>query len=397
MRTITEKDRRGLLVAFRRFLRAMSGERISAQAGGPLLDEALEAGLSFDALLNRENWGRALEVVPDLTARDYVKIMCENGIEVKELTEEPRWHELENGFGVIAEAAHDFFMEVSGRGGKWNIPSALTNLAKAVREHSLQAILSEDLIGRLTAGDDAMTYFGYIEAIARDFDSLDIDDTPTPAQLLREKQQEEAVLAATTEENPAPDGHENNEATESGPGTRAEDEYELETELDDSPFPEEEEIENTHGMVANFRLGAEPDMIKRSALRDVLENYTPAELAGIVDAVEGGRAETIGGLLDALARGRFDPALETADAAAIHRSVNADLMVSFIGCVRMQGIEMDEELAARYDILHDSWDLRTPQARKLHKLKDLVISSGTDDPDLLEAIRDIERLYASEG
>ena len=44
MRTITEKDLRGLLVAFRTFIRPLSGERISQQAGIPLITKALDAG-----------------------------------------------------------------------------------------------------------------------------------------------------------------------------------------------------------------------------------------------------------------------------------------------------------------------------------------------------------------
>ena len=74
-------------------------------------------------------------------------------------------------------------------------------------------------------------------------------------------------------------------------------------------------------------------------------------------------------------------------------SICGDLLPTFINCVRTQGIDMDEETAGQYDILHDSWDLRSPETRKLQKLKKLIYSAAHDDPDLLSAIPDIERLY----
>lgn len=386
MRIITKKDKRGLLVAFRRFLKAMSGERISQQAGEPLLESALEAGISFDAILNRENWGRARELVPDLSAADYIEMLCTNRIEVRDLAEEPNWHENENGFAVIAEAAHDFFMEVSGRGGKWNIPSALLNLAKAIRDHSLQAILSEELIEKLTRDDPEMNYFNFVQTIARDFNAIDIDDEPTEHQLKRSEEMDAIVRAAAEE----PEDGEEAQPRDGIPGAEAAD-------FSDEPFPEETEgeLSRMFEVDVNFII-PDPNNTKRQAVRDALDNYTPEELLPIVDTINNGRRETLNTIIDIIVDGRFDPSLESMKAREIHRALNIDLQPSFIACVNTQrGIHVDEETAGKFDILHDSWDLRPAPMRKLYKLKMLVNQSETKDPDLLEAVADIERLYAN--
>lgn len=389
MRVITKKDKRGLLVAFRRFLKAMSGERISQQAGEPLLESALDAGISFDALLNRENWGRAKEIMPELTAADYVEMLRDNRIEVRDLADEPNWHEVDNGFAVIAEAAHDFFMEICGRGGKWNIPSALINLAKVIRDHSLQAILSEELIEKLTKEDAEMNYFTFIQAIAHDFNAIEIDDEPTEQQQKRREEMDALVKAAI--EGAQEPGSEEEAAPEGGP----------EEEVIDEPYPENEgpEGDGISDMARMFDTNfiiPDPNKIKRDAIREVLDNYTPEELLSIVDTINNGRRETVNTLIDILVDGKFDPTLESAKARDIHKAINIDLMPSFISCVNTQeGIHVDESQAEKFDILHDSWDLRPVAARKLYKLKLLIKEAETKDPDVIEALCDIERLYAA--
>ena len=389
MRTITTKDKRGLLIAFRIFLRAMSGERLSQQAGGELLEQALAAGLTFDELLNKENWGRALAVVPNLTAKEYVDILSEHRIDVKEIKEEPMWHDINNGFGMVAEAAHDFFLEVSGRGGKWNIPSALTNLAKVIREHSLQAIMSEKLIEEVTSGDADMTYFGYLDAIVKDFDSLSVDTSLTEEQARRREEDETTVKAAITDEL------QQTEETPAEKGPAENEEYE---QPEDAPYPEGpgegDELNTVAQFETMFVAQNTPREMKKDGLRLVLVNYTPSELLGLVKTIEGGENMYITDIIDFLTDGRFDPAAESAETKKIHQNISADLMPMFIDCVHSQNIEMDDTLASNYDILKDSWDLRTPQVRKLHKLKKLIVTYGLEDQDLMEAIGDIEELYS---
>lgn len=381
MRKFTDQDKRGLLVAVRVFLHALSGERLSQQAGIPLIEKLLEAGVSVDAFLNKENWGRALEKNPDLTFKDYVNMLTEGSIVIREIKDEKMWHETAYGFAVIAEAAHDFFMEITGRGGKWNIPSALTNLAKAIRNYSLQAVLSEELITRVIEGDEEMTYFGYILTVAEDFNKLGIADEPSEAQLARRKK-----------ENPGNGPEENaGKKTQQAVNQPEPEEPNDDEAPEDSPYPEMMEETGFETVVVTQ---ANPDETKKATLRTVLGNYSPNEILGLVKTIDGGMDLPIDEILNRLAKGQFSVEMEDAKTEEIHRSINADLLPSFVDCINIQGREMNEELAAEYDILHDSWDMRTPEVRKLHKLLKLIYTEGKDDPDLLASVKDIEDLYA---
>lgn len=395
MRIFTDNDKRGLLIALRVFLRNLNGERLSQASGIPLIEKALDAGLSVDELLNKGNYGRAVEVQPELTFAEYVDILCDRRIEVKGIKDEPMWHDTANGFGIIAEAAHDFFMEVSGKGGKWNIPSALVNLAKAIRAYSLQAVLSETLIKEVIGDNPEMTYFNYILAIVKDFNSLSIDNEPTEAQLNRQKEEEEFIR--TNVEDPVHEDEspeKRNEGPEQGDGAEEpepEEEY-TDERPEDEPFPPEEEYipEGFESVVVTQQSPAD---IKKNCLRTVLGNYSVNELLGLVKTIKDGMDIPVDEVLNRLANGRFEPKLEDAATQKIHQEINADLILSFISCVRVQGREMDEETATEYDILHQNWDLRTPAVRKRHKLLRLILTEGKDDPDLLDAIQDIEKMY----
>ena len=390
MRIITEKDKQGLLHAFRVFIRAMSGERILQKAGDTMLDKALSGGISFDELLNKENWGRASEVVSGLTAKDYIDVLVERRIEVRPFTEEPGWDEPAGGFIVIAEAAHDFFLNVTGRGGKWNIPSALTNLAKTIQQYSLQALLSEALISQVEGKLPECTWFVYIEYILKDYKTLTIDTGLTEAQEQRKALDKDAVDAAVEVETTI-------ETQEAAPS--ADEGPEEEVMPEDEPYPEvhdPNEEESLSGIETTFLMQYSPFDLKRNSLKLVLENYSLVEIQSIARTIEGGENLPLSEIIDHLTKGQFDPALEGPEGRNIHQNIAADLLPSFIDCVRIQGEEMDEELASHYDILKDSWDLRTPEVRKLHKLRQLIVSYGKDDPDLIAAIGDIESLYSSE-
>ncbi len=379
MRIITEKDKRGLLVAIRTFLRAVNGERLSQSAGMPVIEKALKGGLTFDEILNKGNWLRASGLQPQLTFSGYIDILCDRKVPVLPIVCEPRWYEPENDFGIVAEAAHDFFQEVSGKGGKWNISSALTNIAKAIREHSLQAILSEDLIKQVLEKDPECNYFNFVHSIVTDFNSLNIDTSLS----------EEQEAALNTRENNASE-------QEADPAPAAE----AKIQPEDEPYPEEEDLsfddENRHLASFDSIVVTEnnPNDMKKSCLKTVLENYTPNELLGLVDTIPDGRDLCLEEIITKFANGQFDPKKETTEAMNIHQAINSDLMLSFIDCVRIQGKEMDEEIAAQCDILHDSWDLRTPEVRKMHKLLRLIYTEGKEDPDLLDAVNDIEQMYA---
>lgn len=400
MRIITEKDKRGLLVAFRTFIRPFTGERISQVAGNAIIERALEAGVSFDALLNKENWGRAQDIIPSLSASEYVELLAENKIEVKKLTDEPGWHETENGFDLIAEAAHDFFMEVSGKGGKWNIPSAKANLAKAIKTYSLEAILSEDLIKQVCTDPDT-TFFLYILAILKDLNSLVIVTEPTEAEAEREKMLD---INEETLDNLAVNPR--NENNDPEPEFRPGEEEETEDDLDllgaglgiyNGDAVEEPEFTTSTRMAVT----EDPHKTKVDAIKNILFSYSPAELDGIIGVIRmkdgrDPRTLTFDEIVNAIADGNLDVKKESFDAANIHSQMNGDLTQQFIECVRASGVEMDDALAAKYDILCDSWDLRDPNTRKFYKLQNLINRMGNEDEDLLASIKELEAFYLGE-
>lgn len=455
MRQFTEKDITGLTKAFRVFVLAVSGNRTGTNKTRGIIESALSQGLTVDALLNRKNWERALAAAgPEMDAETYVTVLADRNIFVKELRDEPQWHIAEAGFNTVAEAAHDFFYEVTGKGGQWTTPAAMKNLRRALRAFSLQAILSEESIAKVTKGNtEGLSFFNYIAALADDFDSLEIDDTPSEAQARRFEEEEELLRAANAAsaaavrviETPAPAGAENPEPAE-GEGDNAE-KRGVQTEEGNEPEPEPEPVtqepetppadEITHEeypfpgdesgegeddddpehriletMISTF----DPRNQKLSALKENLINCRPCDIQGFADIITGISDEYRGELsltdiIYHLADGEFDVSKENQSLRAAHRALQADLMPAFISCIQSQGIDMDENEANRYDIVHDSWDLRPKTRRKLYKLKKIVheyVNAPVDDnerdtqrinhmvdPEVEEALKDLARLYKS--
>lgn len=374
MRTITQKDKKALVPALRVFMRACTGERLPAAKAEEVIGHVLGEGITVDALLNRGNWMRALAEDPGLDLDGYVRWLCDgaNAKKVLDLKEEPNWHEPSGGWTTVAEAAHDFYMAVTGKGGKWNIPSALMNLAKAVSAHSLQAILSEELIAAVTGGEET-TFFDYILAIAKDFNTLPVDDTPTAEQFSRNV----SVYGDETAEkdDPAP-----------APVTPY-----LEEDTDD-PFPEADILGDGYHLSGG--LIPDPMQEKRKSIANAIYAYTPQEILLLTETMEDAGDLSLSEIVDRLTSGEFDPAKESPAARQVHMALSGELSTSFIETVRMQQYEMDEAAAKDCDILHDSWDFRDKEVRKLHKLKKLIYASEELDDDLLEAVHDIERLYS---
>lgn len=376
MRTFTNKDREGLLVAFRAFLRALSGERLSPQAGKEIISTALDTGITVDELLNKENWGRALEAEPELNARKYVEILIGNKIEVRSLKEEPMWYDQTNGFPIVSEAAHDFYKYITDFGGKWNIPSTMNLLAVAIRTHSLQDILSEETIMKIITGKEAkISFHTYLTELNSDIGSLQIGQGLSVQQ---ETRRQAMITGESLQDGP----HEVIDETL----TVIEDEEYNDMHPEDEPYPET-------GFETTFITQTTPKDMKRDSIKAIMENYSPNELLQVVKTIEGGETKPVSDIIDSLTKGEFNPSLETAEGKNIHQSMNADLMPSFIECVRYQGLEMDEEIASNYDILKTDWDLRAPEDRKLQKMRMLVIMHGDNDPDLLEAVADLEAMY----
>ena len=403
MRTFTEKDYRGILVAFRTFLRAMNGERLPQKAGDALIRKAVDNGICMDVLFNVANWNRAAQANGEtpLTAEEYVEALCSRHIEAHPLKDEPNWAEPDlGGFRIVAEAVHDFYVEVTGTGGKWNTPSAMKNLARAIRSYSLQALMSEENIRNVTTVlgmEEAPSFFAYTVTIANDFNSLEINDGPTEAQEMRRQEDEAAVKAIFGEEEAAA-GEETPSEAEAEPEDEARPENKSPEEDPQYTEPEENypvaEAEPSGG----FFTAETPNELKRRCVSNAILTYTVEEigaLAAVTDTAgkeEQPRVELVSVIND-LTLGQFDVKKEDQLARDVHAELNNDLMPDFIACVRMQGVEMNEQLAEKYDVLRDSWDMRTSQTRKLLKLKKLIYDCGQDDPDLLEAVSDIESLY----
>lgn len=371
MRIITEKDIKGLATALRVFVRALSGEVVPTASAVAMLQRAVNEGITFDQIFNKENWGRVLVLYPSLTAQDYIESMCLRQIDVRSLKDEANWFEPDNGMKVITEAAHDFYLTVSGRGGKWNLPSAMTNLARAIQIYSLEAILSEKLIQEVNnARKGEQTFFDYIQLLVQNVNEFHVDTEPTEATSQREEE------AGSIEEAPV-------------------DENDIHTETnqpEDDPYPDDNNLSG--GFETTFLMPQDPREFKMNSLRVVIGSYNPIELKSILRTIPDYESLSLNEILQCLAEGKFDTSNEDPAMRSVHMNLSGDLMPSFIDCVRMQGIEMDETIAEKYDILHDSWDLRDACVRKLHKLKKLIFIHGEEDPDLLAAIKDIEYLYS---
>lgn len=376
MRTITQKDKKGLEAAFRVFARELSGQRMSSDTCGTLVSRALAEGITVDELLNRGNWARALAGVAELSPEEYVDALCESRIDVRELKDEPGWHDTQYGWRIVAEAAHDFYMSVTGKGGRWNIPSSLMNLAKAVSAHSLQSVLSEGLIFAVTSADEPATYFDYIQAIAKDFNSLPVDESLTAEQEARRSRAEETLNIQDPGQD-AGGGYVSGEV----PGDAPEDE----------PFPECGDDDGSTVLTPN------PTDYKRSSIQSFITGCSMSEIAGLARTMENGESLSLSDFIENLTHGRFDRNLETPEIRKVHMRLNADLFDSFLEAVKMQGFDTEDEdrrrELERFDLLHDSWDFRTPQVRKLHKLKSLIFQYGSDDEDLIDAITDLQDFY----
>ena len=367
-RKFTETDRKALVPALRVFIRAVTGKLLPAAQAAAIVSQVLDRGLTVDALLNRGNWMRALSENPELDAQGYADYLCRDYPcrHVAELKAEPNWHEPESGWPAVAEAAHDFYMEVTGKGGKFNTQSALMNLAKAVSAHSLQAILSEDLIFAVTSVDEPATFFEYVQAIAKDFNTLPVNDSPSAAQ-----QQRLDLLSQPAGIPESPEVHDPAE---------------------DDPYPDSDFL----GDIYQGSAGLIPDPMqeKRKSIANAIYAYSPQDILLLTETmVPGDKPLSLSEIVDRLTAGEFQPEKESSEARTIHSLLSGDLTTSFIETVRMQQFEMDQDQAANYDILHDSWDLRNDEVRKIHKLKKLIYGSEDVDPDLLEVLKDVERLY----
>ena len=137
-----------------------------------------------------------------------------------------------------------------------------------------------------------------------------------------------------------------------------------------------------------------PEKFKKDCINKIIGRYSLSELSGITCAIAGGNSLPINEVVNRLAAGDFNPSQESPEGRQIHMNINSDLYEYFTECLKILRVKnLDEEKLKRYDILHDSWDLRDKTVRKLHKIKLLVSMYGEGDKDLEEAVRDLEWKY----
>jgi len=164
--------------------------------------------------------------------------------------------------------------------------------------------------------------------------------------------------------------------------------------VETDPFPEEDEPVERAEYSTSVVSSDDPTEYKKKCIATIIGRYSVRDLLGLTHTIYGGETLDLSCVIDKLAKGEFNVADESAETRNLHMNMNGDLLPHFIDCVRMQGLEMDEGIAMRYDILHDGWDLREPKVRKLHKIKRLVLMYADGDEDLMSALTDIEWLYA---
>lgn len=405
MRKFTENERAAIGCAFRRFVNIMSGQRMIAKTGATLAGTALDGGITADQLLNRSNWLRAAETMEgtQLTPEMYIDLMLKRAIPVTSITDEEMWDTEMGGMEIVAEVFHDFYMEIEPKGGTWSTPRAKVNLAAAIRENTLQALMSESLIAEITRLDGRpgeLTCYQYIEQILRRRDTIEIN---------RDLTEEQAAFARIGQEEDASETDGDGYVAENGdPYFENEDGYVEETE-GKAAFEQEEEIDpdedvellDIHNIAPAFQptfsaysAKKNPSEYKKRSIMQALQSFRPSDIIDLVCTIPDCNSMSLQQIVEALTEGKAQWDREDAKAKDVHQQLNAILVPDFINCVSEEGVEMDEEKASRYDILRTDWDLRDTNTRRFHKLVDAVYASEQEpDDDVVDALADLEKYY----
>lgn len=433
MRTFNENERAAMAAALRTFIREQGGVRRTQKTLARLIDEALDAGLTADEIFNRANYERAFwllsnsEVRKDLTPEGYIDLLIKREIIIRPLTEEPDWCDGIGNMTLLSRTVHDFYIRIRPKGGTWNTENARLNLEEAVRKHTLQAIMSEDLIRQVEEAerkrkgteDALLTLFNYILQIRRHASLFSIDTSLTQEQERRreeerqasyrtEKDEEESLKEDNTAET-GPEKAEEAEDTETGGNEKTpnvlmtetaapEDDPDIfvteEDEGEEGDFdfarqePEREQFEPAQEAFIGH---TDPSDYKRESIASLIFGFSIEEIADLSALTP--ETRSLDELIDRLTTGEVDQSRENVKTRQTHQFLNGELMQNFIHCIRMQGFPMDEETAMGHDPLLENWDFRDDKTRKLYKLKQLVYRYGQEDEDLSEAVKDLEGHY----
>ena len=159
-------------------------------------------------------------------------------------------------------------------------------------------------------------------------------------------------------------------------------------------FPSKKESAKEKTYLKDLNPEIDPREFKKKSITKILTRYTTKELMGIVSTIPGGMSMSLSGVIDKLTDGRFDPKKESGEARQVHMQMNGDLWKPFIECQKMLRLkDFSEDKVKDYDILYSPWDLRKPAVRKLSKIRLLIERYGEDDPDLTDALQDLDWLY----
>lgn len=393
MRTYTDKDREGLSIALRTLLRNRGGRTRKASSLRSAVDRALAAGLSADEILNAANYSRAEAVMPDASAEDLIGCMAERRSETREITGEDGWPDDADAMTLISEAFHEFYIHICPKGGTWSTANARSNLEKAIRRNSLDAILSERLIMQVMekSGTRDLTCFNYISSILRDPEDLDIEREPSEERRKRLEEDSQTVESLTEKpaEQPTSDGEETGQDGDTALATESEADR---TDADLYPFDDDfgEEDWTPVNERTTF-ITPDPEKRKLECISASIYYLSPREIMELSEAVP--QSATLKELVERLAANELDTGRESLQARKAHQALSTDLAPAFLECIRLQGIEISDEEIERHDPLTENWDFRDPMSRKKEKILQLIEKYGDDDPDLADAARDIEKLF----
>lgn len=400
MRQFTDKEINAFARGLMRYSYAIGAGRTQTATCEKNIRKALDCGITLDELFNKGNYDRACMAadgtMPDMTT--YVELLTARNIESAPLRDENFWAAIDMGFSALAEAVHEIYIALTGFGGTYTTSNALNKLKAAIAKHSLQGILSERLMKAATEQMGASNYFRFVLAAAN-FDELPFETEMTEEQEQRLRENEELAQAGETEpdaEEPEPEDA--SEGTDTGAPSEGKSGETEETggKEDETPAPEPVEMpdEDPNETVV---IPQNPRDLKRSAVTETVFYLSADELKALAPCVRDGKSVTVGDIVDALTNSEYDPSKEDMVGKAVHAALGERLTPAFISCVLQQGLDMDEERASKYDVLLQDWDLRTDRTRRLVKLKSLAFAYGDGDPDIDEAVRDLEAYYAKEN
>ena len=390
-RIFTENDKVAITYALMAFLREMDGMTRKRDTVLPVVEHALDGGITLDELFNRQNWIRAAAEINGLSPEDYVTLMVNRNIVCRPIIQEEGWCDDLDNMSLIAKCFHEFYIKICPKGGTWSTDNARINLEKAIKLHSLQALMSEKSIIAAYGDEDEpeLTCFNYILGITKN--RILVDDTKSESQMMKEQADREL---AVVEDDAAEDCSERQEADPADcEGLRTEPQPESD---DETIYPADDIYDNDDLWQSGedtFISLTNPREMKKNAILSIIYNYMMEELNELIALVP--NVTTLADFVEKLTDGCIDTANESIRAREIHQIMSGELIPSFISCVNMQGFEMNEELAASHDPLTEKWDFRDENTRKVHKLKRLIYTHGADDQDLLNCISDIEKLYSA--